>query len=112
MRIVIRADKVHNLHKGTTNAPTCNEVAVLLTNQKAGHRDIVLQRRSDNPNDLTLIDSGHAKYDSLQYPLILPFGSDGFDLQKKINATEKADTMLQFYKFHLMVRQNSENRDK
>ena len=67
VRIVIRADKIPGQHKGTTNAPTCNEVAVLLTNQKAGRRDIVLQRRSDNPNDLTLIDSGHAKYDALHF---------------------------------------------
>ena len=107
VKIVIRAERVPGQHKGTTNAPTVNEVAVLLTNEKAGKRDIVLQRRSNDPNSLILIDSGHRKYDALQYPLILPFGQDGFDMNKKIQSNQKSDTLLQFYKFHLMVREDA-----
>ena len=108
VQIVIRADaKAPGQHKGTMNAPTTNEVAVLLTNEKAGKRDIVLQKKSGDPNSLTLIDSGHRKYDALMYPLILPYGQDGFDKNKKIQTSQKTDTMLQFYKFHLMVREDS-----
>ena len=98
--------------KGTVNAPSANEVAVLLTDADAGKRDIVLQRRSSNPNDLTIIDSLHRKYDSLQYPIILPYGQDGYNVDKKIKAKAKkeaSDTTLQFYKFHLMFRENSQN---
>ena len=70
VKIVIRTERVPGQHKGTVNAPSANEVAVLLTDADAGKRDIVLQRRSSNPNDLTIIDSLNAKYDTLQYPII------------------------------------------
>ena len=110
VHIVLRSERVPGQHKGTVNAPKTNEVAVLLANQKAGKRDIVLKVRSnDMANDLKIIDAGHVKYDSLQYPLILCYGQDGFDLEKKIKKIEKSDTTLQFYKFHLMVRENSFN---
>ena len=68
-RIVIKADKTPaGKHKGRFNAPTTNEVAVLLVNQEAGRRDIVLKLRSNDPKDIQIIDSGHRKYDALQYP--------------------------------------------
>ena len=108
VHIVLRSERVPGQHKGTVNAPKTNEVAVLLADQKAGKRDIVLKVRSnDTANDLKIIHAGHVKYDSLQYPLILCYGQDGFDLDKKIS--EKSDSTLQFYKFHLMVRENSFN---
>ena len=84
VQVIVRAERIPGQHKGTLNAPKVNEVAVLLANQKAQKRDIVLQRRSNDPNSLTLIDSSHKAYDALMYPLILPFGQDGFDLTNRI----------------------------
>ena len=109
VQIVLRSERVPGQHKGTVNNPTTNEVAVLLANQKAGKRDVVLKVRSNEANQLKIIDAGHVKYDSLQYPLILCYGQDGFDLDQKIAKSEKSDTTCQFYKYHLMVRENSFN---
>ena len=71
-RIVIRAEKTPTgQHKGRFNAPAANEIAVLMTNQQAGSRDIVVKMRSNDPKDMIIINEGHIKYYSMQYPLIL-----------------------------------------
>ena len=64
------------------------------------------------PNDLQIINAMKGVYDPLGYPLILPKGQNGFDLEGKIAArlsTAKPATTDQFYKFHLMERNGSFN---
>ena len=49
-------------HERTHNAPTLNEVEILLPNNPVGHRDIVLHTRSDQ---LQRISGLHKAYDNL-----------------------------------------------
>ncbi|KAJ8716825.1 hypothetical protein PYW07_003452 [Mythimna separata] len=67
-KFVIRADRRPiTAHPGWCNAPTTNEVAVVLVDQECDKRDIVLRTHDDR---LRRISETHRAYDSLQYPLI------------------------------------------
>ena len=84
-----------------------------MVGQQHGKRDIILKHRD---NHLTRIMETHRAYDSLQYPLLLPRGEDGynFDLrqsdQKTGQKTDKSVSCLNFYAFHLMVRGDNFNQ--
>ncbi|GBP96297.1 hypothetical protein EVAR_7580_1 [Eumeta japonica] len=54
-------------HRGRYNAPTVNEVAVLLVDEDKGPRDIVLHGRD---GQLKRVSELHRSYDPLQYPII------------------------------------------
>jgi hypothetical protein len=74
-KVVIHADRrPSGEHRGRCNAPTCDEVAVLMVTEEHGKRDIIL-RKCDNT--LTRIAETHRSYDALQYPLIFRHGDDG-----------------------------------
>ena len=80
-RVVIRPDKrPTGEHERRYNAPTTNEVAIILIGENHGNRDIVLQRRS---GQLQRIPETHRSYDCLQYPLIFWEGQDGYNLGLK-----------------------------
>lgn len=67
-RIVIRADKAPaGEHSGRFNAPTINEVAIVIVGEQSNSRDIVLHRRNDQ---LKRVNETHRSYDALQYPLL------------------------------------------
>jgi len=59
------------------NKPTVSEVAALIVGDidSASHRDIILQGQTGN---LQRIDEFHASYLGYQYPLIFPYGEDGY----------------------------------
>jgi hypothetical protein len=59
------------------NKPTVSEVAALIVGDidSASKRDIIMQTQSGN---LQRIDEFHASYLSFQYPLIFPYGEDGY----------------------------------
>ena len=57
-------------------APTLNKIAIILPKNPVGHRDIVLHTRSDQ---LQRISEFHKAYDSLQYPILFPHGSDSWN---------------------------------
>lgn len=59
------------------NKPTVSEVAALVLGDidSASYRDIIMQGQSGN---LQRIDEFHASYLSFQYPLIFPYGEDGY----------------------------------
>lgn len=80
--------------------PTLDEVAVLMPNDPVGHRDLVLHARS---NTLQRISEMHKAYNPLQYPLLHPYGTDGWSLQMKLASRHKI-TQLQYYCFHLFTR--------
>ena len=87
-------------HARRFNAPATDEVAILMPNDPVGHRDVVLHTRTDQ---LRKICELHPAYDALQYPLLLPFGTDGWSLNLKLTSRHKI-TQLQFYCFHFFTR--------
>ncbi|XP_071579754.1 uncharacterized protein [Temnothorax nylanderi] len=77
-KIVIYAEKRPlGEHRGRYNAPTTNEVAVLMVDEDCGFRDIVLRSRD---NTFQRISELHRSYDPLQYPLIFIRGEDGYNI--------------------------------
>jgi hypothetical protein len=59
------------------NKPTVSEVAALIVGDidSAARRDIIMQSQSGN---LQRIDEFHASYLAYQYPLLFPYGEDGY----------------------------------
>ena len=57
------------------NAPTIDEVAIVIVGDQFQPRDIVLHRRNDQ---LTKIAKTHRCYDALQYPIIFWDGAVGY----------------------------------
>ena len=113
-KVVIRADKTpHGEHQRRFNAPTFNEVAIVMSGNKFGKRDIVLQKRTGT---LQHVADTHRSYDALQYPLMFWQGEDGYyfgiqQVQKpeKINTKPKKISGMDFYAYRLMSRDGQEN---
>ena len=77
-KLIIYSDRVpSNQHRGRYNAPTVNEVAVLLVDEDKGPRDIILHCRD---NQIKRVSKLHRSYDPLQYPLMFPRGEDEYYL--------------------------------
>lgn len=77
-KIVIRADKTPvGEHARRFNAPTINEVAIVIVGDQFQSRDIVLHRRTEQ---LQRVSELHRSYDPLQYPIIFPKGDDGYHI--------------------------------
>ncbi|XP_071574697.1 uncharacterized protein [Temnothorax nylanderi] len=76
--VIIHADKKPvDVHGGRFNAPTANEVALVIVGQQFEQRDIVLQ---SHDNTLRRISEIHRSYDVLQYPLLFCRGEDGYSI--------------------------------
>lgn len=81
-KIVIRADKTPaGEHARRYNAPTIDDVAIVIVRQEFQSRDIVLQRRN---NELQRVSETHRSYDALQYPILFCKGDDGYHLNIKM----------------------------
>lgn len=113
--MIIHANRVPvNQHRGRYNAPTINEVAVLmillvlvLVDDDKGSRDIVLNCRDGR---LQRISELHRSYDPLQYPLIFLKGEDGYYLTIALNGnSERKVSCMQFYAYRLMIRNDYDN---
>ena len=85
-KVIIRAAKVPNgEHAGRYNAPSCSEVAILIVDEQAGRRDIVIRKHDDT---LQKIMETNIAYDALQYPLLFWQGEDGYGISiPKTNTT-------------------------
>ena len=112
-RIVIRADRTPvGEHARRFNAPTEDEVAIVLVDSDCSRRDIVIQRRDQR---LQRIDETHPSYDALQYPLIFWRGEDTyhFNLRQVDPATGiptgKKVSAMDYYAHQLMIREDSHN---
>lgn len=82
-QIVIRADKrPTGSHERQYNAPTIDEIAVVIVGEHVESRDIVLRRR--NEGQLQRVNETHRSYDALQYPLMFCRGEDGYHIQIKM----------------------------
>lgn len=96
-KIVIRADKAPaGQHAGRFNAPTIDEVAIVIVDENLNNRDIVLHRRNDQ---LQRVSETHRSYDALQYPILFWQGEDGYHFSMKmINpVTGKLLTIYVYY---------------
>ncbi|GFT79695.1 putative DNA helicase [Trichonephila clavipes] len=102
--VVIRADKRPvGQHERQFNAPTIDEVAIVIVGEEFESRDI--KRVSET----------HLSYDGLQYPILFWRGDDGYIFNiKMINpqtgeGTNKKVSAMNYYSYRLMIRQNAEN---
>lgn len=86
-KIIIRADKrPAGSHARQFNAPTINEVAVVIVGENVESRDIILKRRDGG--QLQRVYETHRSYDALQYPLMFCHGEDGYHFNiKMVNPT-------------------------
>ncbi|XP_025662239.1 uncharacterized protein [Arachis hypogaea] len=96
----------------TYNLPSASEVAALIVGdveQLSNDRDIIIESQS---RKLQRIDVFHPSYLALQYPLLFPYGEDGFRLgiatSDSISARptkkNKTITLRQFFAFRLQKR--------
>ena len=101
IRVVINETKrPTGEHPRRYNSSLCDEVGVLMPNENASNRDIVLHYRDGG---LQRISELHRGYDPLQYPLIFSYGTDGWHINLKLT---KKLTALMYYRYHIMVSQN------
>ena len=87
-------------HRGTYNAQSVNnpEVAVVLDDTATKSRDIVIKKHDDTLNKISEF---HPSYDSLQYPLILPHGNNGYFFNSPVSC-------MKHYSYMFMVRKPRE----
>ncbi len=109
VNIILRADiKPTDAHARTYNAPTTNEIAIFIPgtgDQDVLNRDIVLSTRRGHLNH---IHETHSMYDPLQYVLLHPYASFGWNLDIR-HSNGKKVSPLEFYCYQLMVRANQFN---
>ncbi|GFX22687.1 uncharacterized protein TNCV_2994221 [Trichonephila clavipes] len=80
--VVIRADKRPvGQHERQFNAPTIDEVAIVIVGEEFESRDIILHRRS---GDIQRVSETHRSYDGLQYPILFWRGDDGYHFNIKM----------------------------
>jgi len=93
--------------KGTHSLPSAPEVAALVVRDPTEHsegRDIVVEYKDMVPQRISEI---HPKLMSLQYPLLFPYGEDGFTIEIPYRYKDgkkykrKYVTMLEFYAYYL-----------
>ena len=112
--VIINADRVpHGEHQRRFNRPTTDEVAVIISGNEGGNRDIVIRK---NDNRLLKVHETNRFYDALQYPLIFWNAKEGYCFNiSMINPStglaipRKTVSCMDFYAYHLMVRRNNLN---
>lgn len=84
-KVVIKADKAPvGQHERRYNAPTIDEVAIVIVGEQFESRNIILHRRNEN---IRRNAETHRSYDALQYPILFWQGEDGYHFNiKEINA--------------------------
>ncbi|GFS76021.1 ATP-dependent DNA helicase [Nephila pilipes] len=81
-KIVIHADRTPaGEHVLRFNAPTVDEVAIIIVGDQFQPIDIVLHRRNEQ---LKKVAETHRCYDALQYPILLWDGADGYNFRVKM----------------------------
>jgi len=93
------------------NMPSASEVAALIVKDPATGsygRDIVLEYKDMRPKRVSEI---HPKFMAMQYPLLFPYGEDGFRpgikyKEKGISNSKKYISMLEYYAYRLQQRSN------
>ena len=79
-----------------------------MDNEPTGPRDIVLRLCN---GALKMISELHASYDALQYPIVFPYGTDGYSIHLVAKTATGQDgrklTQLQYYSYYIMVREGN-----
>ena len=98
------------------NLPTSHEVAAVIVgdfNVESSNRDIIVENKLSG---LQRISEVHPSFMSLQYPLLFPYGEDGFmkNISYRSNGEGKvrkrgAITMREYYAFRLQQRSHEGN---
>lgn len=99
------------------NSPThSTEIGVLIVNgeghrnvNKPTHRDVVIRLRNNGSteNGLQSINEINQHYDPMHYVLMFPRGDPGWNINMHTANGLKKVTIMQFYRYHLMIRQTS-----
>ncbi|RDD35816.1 hypothetical protein TrispH2_012128, partial [Trichoplax sp. H2] len=94
-------------HARRFSLPTSTEIAVLLpTESYASHdeRTFVCSFRAqqDSRINLQFLKDTHRSYDPLCYPVLFPFGTDGFHLGISQQSTNRTVTAKEFYSYRMM----------
>ncbi|KAF5793897.1 putative DNA helicase [Helianthus annuus] len=90
------------------NLPTASEVAALIPSDgnPTDSRDILIQERDTYTTKR--ISELHPSYMSLQYPLLFPYGEDGYHpnipLSRNTSARRKSISLREYYRYRLHVR--------
>ena len=112
-KIVISADKTPPCqHVRRYNAPTIDEVAIVMVGDQFLPRDIILHKRNAQ---LVRIAETHRCYDALQYPIIFWDGADGYHFNIKLmnpatnKEMNKKCSAMHYYSYRLMIRQDEDN---
>ncbi|KAI9103507.1 hypothetical protein K1719_023130 [Acacia pycnantha] len=95
----------------TYNMPNASEVAALVVgdiDMPFNVRDIIVEKHSGKPQRINEL---HASYLPLQYPILFPFGEDGYrdDIEHRdetlsATKTKKRVSMIEFFSYRLMTR--------
>ena len=98
----------------TYNLPTASEVAVLIVgdiDESFDNRDIVVETKT---GALKRISELHPSYLALQYPLLFPYGDDGYRVDilhrgvpSSSNDKRKTCTMREFFAYRIQDRSNT-----
>lgn len=90
------------------NPPSCSEIAGLIVGDLGcadRHRDIVVEHKTQG---LKRISDLHPSFMAMQYPILFPYGEDGFRVNIKYNGssgrkvgTRKCVTMREFYAYRI-----------
>ena len=105
-KVIIHADKrPAGTHARVFNAPTTDEVGIIVVDEQHERRDIILETRG---NSLQRIAETHRSYDALQYPLIFWAGWTRwlYHFEYKMTNGRKV-TCMRFCAYYLMVRDNN-----
>ena len=103
-----------NHHPGRYNVPTCPEVALLKdVNPPAGsHRTFVCSVRQPanrGRDQLHFFLDYHRSVTPMTYPLLFPYGTDGWTINvRSLDGTKKM-SHLEWLRFHLMTRSGADN---
>jgi hypothetical protein len=92
--------------------PDISDVVIIAPGDQTEPRDVVLYKsKTQHPggNDTVRINEFNKMYDPAAYPLLLPFGDDGYSLPAPVKTNNKTLTAVEFYRYHFMVRNNSFN---
>ncbi|WVZ88359.1 hypothetical protein U9M48_034889 [Paspalum notatum var. saurae] len=94
------------------NVPTASEIAALILgdqNDEPSERDIIVE---DKDKYLQRISELHPSFMSMQYPLLFPYGEDGFRFEITYEGTRghenerKYVTMMEYYAYRIQLRLN------
>ncbi|KAJ4830519.1 hypothetical protein Tsubulata_029215, partial [Turnera subulata] len=104
MPVKLRMVASRNTNMSPYNMPTCEEIDGLIVgdfhNLENG-RDIIIEHRTDKLQRINIL---HPSFMSMRYPILFPYGEDGFHLEIPYNNTNqtakrKYVTMREFYNY-------------